>query len=192
MSLSKRKKDECRRGAAALLALALTAAPAVAADDKPKAEPAAPAKISYDKQVRPIFQAHCQGCHQPAKAGGDYVMTSFDKLLKGGESGDPAVAPGKPGESHLIEAITPHDGKSEMPRNKPPLNPTEIELIAQWIAQGAVDDTPQGLILGGIPADARVIVQGQELVTEGVEVNAVEADADTVKKLLEGAEASTN
>jgi multidrug efflux system membrane fusion protein len=55
-----------------------------------------------------------------------------------------------------------------------------------------VDDTPQGLILGGIPADARVIVQGQELVTEGAEVNAVEADADTIKKLLDGAEASTN
>ncbi|MDR3621224.1 MAG: DUF1549 domain-containing protein [Paludisphaera borealis] len=143
MSLSKRRMDECRRGAAALLALGLTTA-AVVADDKAKAEPAAPAKVSYDKQVRPIFQAHCQGCHQPAKAGGDYVMTSFDRLIKGGESGEKAVLAGKPGESHLIDAITPHDGKSEMPRNQPPLNPTEIELIAKWIGQGAVDDTPQG------------------------------------------------
>ena len=43
-------------------------------------------QVSYYKQIRPIFQAHCQGCHQPAKQGGDYVMTSFERLLKGGES----------------------------------------------------------------------------------------------------------
>ena len=60
-------------------------------------------KVSYDKQIRPILQAHCQGCHQPAKAGGGYVMTAFDRMLKGGESGEPAIVPGKPDESHLVE-----------------------------------------------------------------------------------------
>lgn len=53
-----------------------------------------------------------------------------------------------------------------------------------------VDDTPQGLVLGGIPADARVIVQGQDLVTEGNQVNAVEADASVIGKLLQEAGAS--
>ncbi len=40
----------------------------------------ADAAISYYEEIRPILQAHCQGCHQPAKAGtaGEYVMTSFD------------------------------------------------------------------------------------------------------------------
>lgn len=47
-----------------------------------------------------------------------------------------------------------------------------------------VDDTPTGLVLGGIPADARVIVAGQDLVTEGDTVNAVEADQETIKKLI--------
>jgi multidrug efflux system membrane fusion protein len=46
-----------------------------------------------------------------------------------------------------------------------------------------VDDTPTGLVLAGIPADARVIVAGQDLVTEGDEVKPVEADAATIKKL---------
>jgi membrane fusion protein, multidrug efflux system len=46
-----------------------------------------------------------------------------------------------------------------------------------------VDDTPTGLVLGGIPADARVIVAGQDLVREGDEVNPVPADAELVKKL---------
>jgi multidrug efflux system membrane fusion protein len=54
-----------------------------------------------------------------------------------------------------------------------------------------VDDLPQGLVLGGIPADARVIVAGQDLVKEGDTVNAVEADPATIKKLL-GDAAGTN
>jgi membrane fusion protein, multidrug efflux system len=39
-------------------------------------------------------------------------------------------------------------------------------------------------VLAGIPADARVIVAGQDLVTEGSEVKPVEADAATIKKLI--------
>src|SRR5262245_1321943 len=55
-------------------------------------------KVSYDKEIRPIFQAQCLGCHQPSKAGGRYVMTSFDLMLKGGESGDQAIMPHRPEE----------------------------------------------------------------------------------------------
>ncbi|MBV8558100.1 MAG: DUF1549 domain-containing protein, partial [Planctomycetaceae bacterium] len=101
-------------------------------------------QVSFDQQIRPIFQAHCQGCHQPAKASGGYVMTAFDRLLRGGESGMPAVVPGHPEESNLIDLITPRDGKAEMPRGKPPICRAEIEQIGRWIAQGAVDDRPAG------------------------------------------------
>ena len=41
-----------------------------------------------------------------------------------------------------------------------------------------------GLVLGGIPADARVIVAGQDLVAEGAHVNAVPADEAMLKKLV--------
>ena len=47
-----------------------------------------------------------------------------------------------------------------------------------------VDDTPKGLVLAGIPSDARVIVAGQDLVVEGAEVKPVEADAATIQKLV--------
>ncbi len=100
------------------------------------------AKISYDKQVRPILQAHCQGCHQPAKPSGGYVMTEFARFLAGGESKMAAVVAGKPDDSNLIDLITPDKGKAEMPQGKPPLTPAEIDMISRWIAQGAVDDTP--------------------------------------------------
>ncbi len=140
-------------GAGALVVLVTISLAAGAADEKAKGRKkaggqdaakaaAAGPKVSYDKQVRPILQAQCQGCHQPAKAGGGYVMTAFDRMLKGGESGEAAVVPGKPDESFLIDKITPQDGKAEMPQDKPPLSAAEIDLITRWIAQGAVDDTP--------------------------------------------------
>jgi multidrug efflux system membrane fusion protein len=46
-----------------------------------------------------------------------------------------------------------------------------------------VDDTPSGIVLAGIPADARIIVAGQDLVAEGDTVKPVVADAETVRKL---------
>ncbi len=101
-------------------------------------------QVSYYKDVRPVFQANCQGCHQPSKAKGKYIMTDFAKLLAGGESDDPAIVAGKPAESYLLELITPVDGKAEMPKKKDPLHETEIALVKRWISEGAKDDTPEG------------------------------------------------
>ena len=110
-----------------------------AAEDKPADGP-----VSYYRQVRPILQAQCQGCHQPAKAKGGYVMTDFKKLLAGGESEGKAIVAGQPGKSALVKMITPEAGsaEAEMPKGKPALPANEIELIRNWIAQGAKDDTP--------------------------------------------------
>ncbi|MFO0908575.1 MAG: DUF1549 domain-containing protein [Isosphaeraceae bacterium] len=132
------------RRLAALLSLALVPSlTALARAADAPAKPAAPnTKVSYYKQVRPIFQAQCQGCHQPAKAGGGYVMTAFDRLLGGGDSNEKAIIVGKPDESLLIDQILPEAGKAAMPKDKPPLSQAEIDLVKTWIAQGAVDDTP--------------------------------------------------
>ena len=100
-------------------------------------------QISYYKDIRPIFQANCVGCHQPSKDNGDYVMTDFNRLLAGGEEAG-AIVPGKPEESYLIEEITPDaKGHAEMPKKKDPLHEIEIALIRRWITEGAKDDTPE-------------------------------------------------
>lgn len=113
---------------------------------KPVAKPAkkqvAVGQISYYSKIRPIFQVNCQGCHQPAKSEGGYVMTNFQQMLKGGESEEPAIVPGKPGDSQLLVQITPDGDEAAMPKNKKPLSLTDITLISTWIAQGAKDDTP--------------------------------------------------
>ncbi|HXD88664.1 MAG TPA: c-type cytochrome domain-containing protein [Urbifossiella sp.] len=112
----------------------------VAAEPPKAAEPGA--KISYYKDVRPIFAQHCNGCHQPAKPQGGFIMTAHADLLKAGERDKPGIVPGKPAASYLLEQIKPLDGKAEMPKGRDPLNPIQIQLIADWIAQGAADDTP--------------------------------------------------
>ena len=99
--------------------------------------------VSYYKDVRPIFQQHCNGCHQPAKPMGGYSTTNHPDLFKAGERGKPGVVGGKPAASYLVEQIKAHDGgKAEMPKGRDPLNVVQVKLITDWIAQGAKDDTP--------------------------------------------------
>src|SRR4051794_27903309 len=114
---------------------ALVAGPAVAAAD-------APTKISYYRQVRPILQANCQGCHQAAKSKGGYVMTDFKRLLAGGDSEGAAIVPNHPEQSAILKMVTPQDGEIRMPKGKTPLEESEVALLKTWIQQGAQDDTP--------------------------------------------------
>jgi WD40 repeat protein/mono/diheme cytochrome c family protein len=124
---------------AAVLGLLSSLVPASSKEEAAK-DPNAP--VSFYKEIRPILQANCTGCHQPAKAKGDYVMTEFARLLAGGEEGG-AILPGKPEESNLLKVSTPVDGKAEMPPKGDPLHETQLALIRKWIAEGARDDTPE-------------------------------------------------
>ena len=103
-----------------------------------------PGVVSYHEHIRPVFQAKCQGCHQPAKQKADYVLTTVKSLIAGGENGA-AVVPGKPEESSLVELITTQKGEKrpEMPPKDTPLTDYERALVTKWIADGAKDDTPE-------------------------------------------------
>jgi WD40 repeat protein len=135
--------DMCRRSRSLIVLLALAtffAAPAVSlAQD---AKPAETTPVSYYRQVRPVIQRNCSGCHQPSKAGGKLVVTTFEALAKGGEGG-PGIVPHKPQESTLVEAISGE--KPRMPLKADPLKKIQVELITRWIAEGAKDDTPMAL-----------------------------------------------
>ena len=120
------------------IALASATAPALG-DDKP-ASPAAPeAPVSFHKEVLPILQRKCQGCHQPARSNGKLNLTTFEAIRAGGASGH-LFEPGKPGEGALFENV---EGQPPaMPPNAPPLGKDEVAVLARWVAEGAKDDTP--------------------------------------------------
>ena len=122
------------------LTLALSGSFALAAEpEKPKNGET----ISYYKEVRPIFQQHCQGCHQPAKPQGGYVMTEYATLFKAGDHSEPGIVPGKPDKSLIVEQIDAAGRQSGRNAQGPgPLPKDDVEKIVKWIAQGAKDDTP--------------------------------------------------
>jgi hypothetical protein len=95
---------------------------------------------SYFKDIRPVLQKQCQGCHQPASKMADLDLTTYEGLAKGGKRGAPFAA-GKPEESVLVQYLT---GKIQprMPLGQPGLPGETIEAFRQWIAEGAVNDTP--------------------------------------------------
>lgn len=128
---------------ATLAASLLIGIVAVQAQDSAKKDAPLPDKISYYKDVRPIFQQHCQGCHQPAKAQGGFVMTSHADLFKKTDTDLKGIVANQPDKSSLFQQIIPHgDKKPAMPRGKDPLTNREQSIVKRWIEQGAADDTP--------------------------------------------------
>ncbi|MBA4062832.1 MAG: hypothetical protein C0501_03835 [Isosphaera sp.] len=129
----------------ALLAAAWAAPPARADD---------PVKVSYFKDIRPILQQHCNGCHQPAKPQGGYVTTAHPDLFKAGERGKPGVVAGKPAASYLLDQVRPgKSGKPEMPKGRDPLTSEQVKLLTAWVQQGAADDTPASAKAVAVDAD---------------------------------------
>jgi len=133
-----------RLGALSMLSFLASSAGSFAADGDAAntAEPPAP-PVSFYRQIRPILQRECAGCHQPSKQGGKLLLTSFDGLKAGGENGQGFI-PGKPDESLIVQFTSGE--KPEMPRNRDPLSAKQVELIARWIAEGANDDTPESVV----------------------------------------------
>ena len=125
-------------------AVALLACASAGADDaKPAADKPA-AKVSFYRDIRPIIQDRCQGCHQPAKASGGLVMTSYAAIKKGGESEAAGFLPGDPDASEILSQILPSgDTPPAMPKGSPPLKVDQVDMIRRWIAEGAANDTPE-------------------------------------------------
>ncbi|MDB6129678.1 MAG: Planctomycete cytochrome, partial [Verrucomicrobiales bacterium] len=102
---------------------------------------AATPKLSYNSDIRPILADHCFTCHGQDNGArkSKLRLDDRDAALKGGESGDAAIVPGKPDASMLVKRILAHDTDDLMPpeKVKNPLKPEQIEKLRQWVAQGA-------------------------------------------------------
>jgi len=97
----------------------------------------APAPASFpeffESRIRPILANNCYGCHTSSKLGGLRV-DSREALLTGGASG-PALKPGEPDKSLLIQAVL-QTGELKMPKGSK-LKKDEIDDLAAWVKAGA-------------------------------------------------------
>jgi hypothetical protein len=118
----------------------------------------------FETRVRPVLVANCFECHGPSKHKSDLRLDSREAILKGGETG-PAIVPGKPQESLLVEAIR-YDGSLQMPpRGR--LTKEEVAALSEWVKQGALwpqprhDLAPRQPVDSSLPA-AKLLVTARE------------------------------
>ena len=104
----------------------------------------AAAKLTYEVDVRPILKAHCFQCHgEGGEKEGGLDLRLRRLIAVGGESG-PAIVPGDPAASALIERVR----SGEMPPGDDKrLSDEDIQKLARWIAEGAITahDEPESI-----------------------------------------------
>ncbi len=94
-------------------------------------------EINYVRDIWPIFAENCVSCHGPDKQKSGLRVDQRVSLLRGGDIGAPAIVPKELSESYLLHMIELEDPDERMPLGKEPLSKKQINLIENWIEQGA-------------------------------------------------------
>ncbi|HUG68437.1 MAG TPA: DUF1553 domain-containing protein, partial [Pirellulaceae bacterium] len=94
-------------------------------------------EVDFTRDIQPILQEHCLECHGPTKQESDFRVDVRGKLLQGGDFGEPAIVPGKSGDSPLVKMVRGDDPDLIMPPEGDRLSKDKIELLQAWIDQGA-------------------------------------------------------
>lgn len=98
----------------------------------------ADAKIDFVKDIKPILEQNCVKCHGEEKQKGKLRLDEKEAALKGGKAG-PALIAGDAAKSELFRRITlPKDDDDFMPSEGEPLSKAQLDLVREWINQGAI------------------------------------------------------
>jgi mono/diheme cytochrome c family protein len=99
---------------------------------------------SYDVHIQPIVKRYCISCHRPGKDNANYLMTSYEEMLKTGDNADHNIIAGDE-NSYLLQVIQGHaimDPKkpteemiSVMPPNSK-LKANVVDVFVRWIMNG--------------------------------------------------------
>jgi cytochrome c5 len=123
-----------------LSASALSAAAGIKVDEAKLPPAAQKTGVTFDKDIKPIFQKACVQCHGPEKQKAKLRLDTLEWALKGaGAEGRDVLSKGKSGESALVHAVSRLDEDLAMPPEgkSDPLTKDEVSLIRAWIDQGA-------------------------------------------------------
>lgn len=89
----------------------------------------------FAEKISPLLDKSCVRCHGPDEQKGDLRLDSLAAALLGGQSG-PALVPGDPSKSLMLQLVRHADPKREMPP-KEKLKDSKIEVLTTWIKSGA-------------------------------------------------------
>ncbi|GAB4026295.1 hypothetical protein GCM10028773_54890 [Spirosoma koreense] len=94
-------------------------------------------RVDYNTQIKPLLNKNCIVCHGGVKKASGFSLLFKQEALAPAKSGKPAIVPGDADASEMIRRLTLPDADERMPLDHPPLKPDEIELLRNWIDQGA-------------------------------------------------------
>jgi hypothetical protein len=104
------------------------------------------AKQRFVREVLPLLEKRCLGCHgDEADREAELDLRSREGMLKGGESGKAALAPGHPDQSPMFTAVLRKGDLVMPPQERNALTPQEVDLLREWISAGAVWASPAEL-----------------------------------------------
>src|SRR6056297_4086310 len=94
--------------------------------------------LDYRKDIAPILRDYCAGCHNDLDYEGALTIETYRSLMEGGESEDKTIiVPGKPEESYLFQTMIKTAKPVMPPKREPQLSEEQIDLVRQWIEEGA-------------------------------------------------------
>jgi len=111
-----------------------TSAPA-ATEASGGTEPATASSVSFTDDILPILESRCVNCHGGDKLEKGLSVRTYGDLMSGSENG-PVVVAGDAANSKLVEMIA----NQKMPKRGPKLTPPQLQLIIDWVNQGAQDN----------------------------------------------------
>jgi hypothetical protein len=119
----------------ASLTLLGVVAPATTRPGSAQQTPAGP-PVDFARDVWPILESRCVGCHGPQKQRGGLRLDRRDAALDGGDSGK-VLLPGNAAASPLVKRVGSHNKLERMPPTGEPLTAKQVAVLRAWIDQGA-------------------------------------------------------
>jgi mono/diheme cytochrome c family protein len=100
-------------------------------------------RVDFARQVKPLLERSCVGCHSGERPKGGFRVESRDSLFKSGPNGEPPIVPGRSDKSPLLRFVADQVEDLEMPpvakRDKyPSFSQEEIAVLRTWIEQWVV------------------------------------------------------
>jgi mono/diheme cytochrome c family protein len=93
------------------------------------------ATVSFSTDILPIFESRCIGCHGGERTQEGLDLKTHASLMAGSNNGF-VLTPGDAVNSLLVELVT----TQKMPKRGPKLTPPQVQLITDWVNQGAPDN----------------------------------------------------
>jgi mono/diheme cytochrome c family protein len=123
-------------GLPALLGLGMLS-PLFRAESATPAAALATGKLDFNQSIRPILNQHCTACHGGVKKAGGISFLFREEAMVNGDSGKPAITPGDPARSHMLDRVVNAKDPMPPPEHGPMLSEREVNLLRQWIEEGA-------------------------------------------------------